>query len=211
MMDTGHACSAGPLGSKVEMRFHRDVSSFLFSMYEQGAGLQDGLQLQTSPHKAVRRPPGSQTWSRSSRSYVVKELTDALSKLEEVTSELTSLKEAFKSQSAPRNLTPNQTGEGFSRPDSPEAGLLGLQATRSISVDAQVSTFFGIDILEHSAYEIGEQILGDIRLSGMAIVQLFEQYLHHILLAPWGLLTVDQFPTTLLSAWDHLGYFSIVA
>lgn len=103
----------------------------------------------------------------------------ALSKLEEVTSELTSLKEAFKSQSAPRNLNPDHPGRSNSSSDSPEAGLWGLQATRSISVDAQVSTFFGIEVFEHSAFEIGEHSLGDIRMSGMAIIQLFEQYLSH--------------------------------
>lgn len=100
----------------------------------------------------------------------------APSKLEEVTSELTSLKEAFKSQSAPQNLNFNQSGGSISSSNSPEAGLLGLLATRSIPVDTHVPTFFGIDIFEHSAFEIGEQSLGDIHLSGMVIVELFEQY-----------------------------------
>ena len=116
---------------------------------------------------------------------------DPLSKLEEVTSELTSLKEAFKSQSAPRNLDPSQLSGSVSSSRSPEAGQLGLQATRSLSIDAQVSNFFGIDILEHSAFEIGEQFLGDICLSGMAIVQLFEQYSYRNLPARWQLLTVE--------------------
>lgn len=101
---------------------------------------------------------------------------DALSKLEEVTSELTSLKEAFKSQSTPRNPNPNQVGGSFPNSHSPEAGLLGLEATRPTSVEVQVPSFFGIGLFEQSAFEIGEQFLGDIRLSGMAIVQLFEQY-----------------------------------
>lgn len=135
-----------------------------------------------------------------------------LSKLKEVTSELTSLKEAFKSQSAPRNFNPNHELSGsVSSSNSPEAGLLGLSATRLKSVDAQVSTFFGIEIFEHSAFEIGEHYLGDIRLSGMAIVQLFEQYLHHNLPARWILLTKGQFPPTLLLSRDRLGYIAILA
>ena len=98
------------------------------------------------------------------------------SKLEEVTSELSNLKEAFKSQLAPRNFNPSfELSGSVSSSNSPEAGLLGLPATQVKSVDAQVPTFFGIEIFEHSAFEIGEQYLGDIRLSGMAIVQLFEQ------------------------------------
>ncbi len=135
---------------------------------------------------------------------------NTLSKLEEVTSELTSLKEAFKSQSASRNLNPNQLSGSGSSSKSPEAGPLGLQAARSLSIDAQVSTFFGIEIFEHSAFEIGDQFLGDICLSGMAIVQLFEQYSHHHLPARWQLLTVEQFPPTLLSSWDRLGYITIL-
>lgn len=100
-------------------------------------------------------------------------------KLEEVTSELTSLKEAFKSQSTPRNPNPNQVGGSFPNSHSPEAGLFGLEATRPTSVDVQVPSFFGIEIFEQSAFEIGEQFLGDIRLSGMAIVQLFEHFRQH--------------------------------
>lgn len=66
-------------------------------------------------------------------------------------------------------------------------------------------TFFGVES-EHSAFEIGEQSLGNIRLSGLAVVQLFEQYLYQHLTELRKILTAEQFPPTLLSAWDRLGH-----
>ena len=107
-------------------------------------------------------------------------LIDLYSKLEKVTSELSTLKEVIKSQSAPGNVnTIYRQGRASQTSLSPDSLLgSGKAPTAGASpFDPQISSFFGIEQFEASAFEIGKQCLGDVQVDGVAIVQLFEQYL----------------------------------
>jgi len=100
------------------------------------------------------------------------------SKLKEVTSELSNLKEVIKSQSAQQNIqrgnsmgasasaslsADNSSTPSFTRRDSSYAAL-------SSNID-----FYGIEDAVTAAYEVDEQCLGDLHLDGVTVVQLFEQ------------------------------------
>lgn len=61
---------------------------------------------------------------------------------------------------------------------SPDTWLPPLKAhwAREVSFSNDpISSFFGTDNSEASAYEVGERALGGVELTGMAIVELYQQ------------------------------------
>ena len=95
-------------------------------------------------------------------------LSGYCSKLEEVTSELSTLKEVMRSHSSPRNL-PATSSDGSASQYS-----LTADANHSTRPMSSENTFFGIDSYGDGFFEI-EPCLGNNRLSGNAIVELFKQ------------------------------------
>lgn len=112
----------------------------------------------------------------------VQQLIRLRSKLEEVTSELSNLKEVIRSNSAPfhTNYSGGSNSQNSQNSLSPEGSMLTVPPivtrTRASSFEVPSFSFYGIENSRVSAFAIGEQRLGDIQLSGMAFVELFEQY-----------------------------------
>lgn len=156
------------------MRLDGKFPGLLLKMLEQRPGLQNGCQFQENPYKTVGR-------SLSSGSLLVAVSETLCSKLEEVTSELSNLKEAMRSQSAPRNAFTSDKSRQPSHSSASPGGPMSSKSSHSDAAHAAFhgktqATFYGIEYAENSAYGIGEQYLGDIKLDGTLIVQLFQQY-----------------------------------
>lgn len=136
------------------------------------------------------------------------------SKLEEVTSELSNLKEVIRSNAAPHNFyTDNPRRSNSQHSLSPEGGLLVppiVNQKRRSFFDVSSLGFYEIETFRNSAFSLVEQRLGDVQLTGTAIGDLFEQYGTSMILTPVLRLTTAQLPATLLSARSGSGYFFVV-
>lgn len=145
----------------------------------------------------------------------MRNLTWSCSKLEEVTSELSNLKEVIRSSAAPQNLHIKYSRRSNSQNSpSPDGGLLEPpvvgQKGRSF-FDGSSLGFYGIEDSRISAFGLGDQSLGDVHLTGVAIVDLFEQYGASMIHQMNTRLTTEQLPATLLSARSGAGYIFDVA
>ncbi len=162
--------------------------------------------------------PISRGYQQDSESDVTswphKPLNRPRSKLEEVTSELSNLKEVIRSNAAPHSFHTDNSRRSISQHSlSPEGGFLVPpivnQRGRS-SFDVSSLGFYEIEDFRNSAFYLGEQRLGDVQLTGTAIGDLFEQYGTSMILTPGIRLTTAQLPATLLSARSGFGYFFVV-
>jgi hypothetical protein len=137
------------------------------------------------------------------------------SKLEEVTSELSNLKDAIRSNGIPHNLrTGHDTQDNSQSFLPPEGGFSVPSVPRRngrLSCDVSSIDFYGIDDIRNDEFHLAEQHLGDVHLTAMAIVDLFEQYKTNLILPSISGLTMEQFPTTLLSARSGPRHFFNVA
>ena len=107
------------------------------------------------------------------------------SKLEEVTSELTHLREAMRTQSQsvapPSHLNSDNRSRQQSQSSASPGGYGGSEGSysdsgRSLSWGNLRTTFYQTENSDSAAFSIGQQHIGDVHFDGLLIVELFKQY-----------------------------------